>query len=390
MACITVANMRKGVLLHKLILFEQLLALTHGTFCFMTFKGYGWYLSSTAALLYSSYFLHNVVAWMKIKPFFSEPRSLFRYRTGKVVTRIYLGTLALTVPPLILQIFDNFRYFNNINNLYVSVRPYEPLMRDPWWVFTCLTLFHVIRKCYGTGTLELMKRSPRFGILLAAIILAMIFTIMDITASIVKFGGSDGINPYWKFSLVFKCLTDTIMLDDFKTELKRLGIRRLQRDDARRGTIALTLDEDDHDTYENDKAQRGEFEFSNNNNRNFVPNGNQEFGFQDALRMGPPQNYGQARKPGMKEAMGRVGQKISPLPSLSAFRFSAIKAGPKAKTDSDEGPRNEHREKDDSSSRDSSLERVRRMRRSLGALSPLPTQISQPDPETGLHTHGLV
>jgi hypothetical protein len=34
--------MRKGVLLHKLILLEQLLALTHGTFCFMSFKGYGW------------------------------------------------------------------------------------------------------------------------------------------------------------------------------------------------------------------------------------------------------------------------------------------------------------------------------------------------------------
>ena len=42
MACITVANMRKGVLLHKLILLEQLLALTHGTFCFMSFKGFGW------------------------------------------------------------------------------------------------------------------------------------------------------------------------------------------------------------------------------------------------------------------------------------------------------------------------------------------------------------
>lgn len=42
MACITVANMRKGVLLHKLILLEQLLALTHGTFCFMAFHGFGW------------------------------------------------------------------------------------------------------------------------------------------------------------------------------------------------------------------------------------------------------------------------------------------------------------------------------------------------------------
>jgi hypothetical protein len=42
MGCITVANMRKGVLLHKLILLEQLLALTQGTFCFMSFSGFGW------------------------------------------------------------------------------------------------------------------------------------------------------------------------------------------------------------------------------------------------------------------------------------------------------------------------------------------------------------
>ena len=31
MACITIANMRKKVWLHKLILLEQLMALTHGT-----------------------------------------------------------------------------------------------------------------------------------------------------------------------------------------------------------------------------------------------------------------------------------------------------------------------------------------------------------------------
>ena len=41
---------------------------------------------------------------------------------------------------------------------------------------------------------------------------------------------SDSINPYWKLALVFKCLTDNIMLDDFSTELKRIG-----------GSAALTL-----------------------------------------------------------------------------------------------------------------------------------------------------
>ena len=146
MACVTIASMRKGVLLHKLILLEVrqcgqvkttlltysdqlLLAIMHGTFCFMSFDGYGWYLSSTAALLYCSWLIHNLVAWIKIKPFFDDPRSLFPSRAGKVVGRVYLITLAMTIPPIILQIVCNFLYFNNINDLYTKVRPSEPAFR---------------------------------------------------------------------------------------------------------------------------------------------------------------------------------------------------------------------------------------------------------------------
>ena len=95
----------------------------------MSFNGYGWYLSSTAALLYSSYFVHNVVAWIKIRPFFIDPGSLFRPKTGKIATGIYLVTLAMTIPPMILQIVDNFMFFNNIEELYSNVRPTEPLFR---------------------------------------------------------------------------------------------------------------------------------------------------------------------------------------------------------------------------------------------------------------------
>lgn len=95
----------------------------------MAFDGYGWYLSSTAALLYCSWIVHNIVAWMKIRPFFTDTRSMFKPSTGKWVRRIYLGTLACTVPPIILQIYDNFRFFNNISDFYTKVRPYEPLMR---------------------------------------------------------------------------------------------------------------------------------------------------------------------------------------------------------------------------------------------------------------------
>lgn len=95
----------------------------------MSFEGYGWYLSSTAALLYCSWVVHNIVAWMKIRPFFIDSNSMFKPSTGIWVRRIYLGTLACTVPPIILQIFNNFRFFNNINDFYTKVRPYEPLFR---------------------------------------------------------------------------------------------------------------------------------------------------------------------------------------------------------------------------------------------------------------------
>lgn len=243
MACITIANMRRRVLLHKLILLELFLAMSHGTFCFMDFHGYGWYLSATAMLLYISWIIHNVVAWMKVRPFFIQPGGFFRAKVGIWVQGIYLYSLALTVPVIAFQIQDNYRFFNNRGGWYTQIRPYEPLFRDPWWVFTCLALFHVIRKCYGTGVMGLVSRSPRFGILLAAIALSMAFTVVDIIASIHPFlGDTDGINPWWKLALVFKCLTDTIMLDDFKTELKRLGIKRIEKEEARRNSIALVAE----------------------------------------------------------------------------------------------------------------------------------------------------
>lgn len=246
MGCITIANMRRGVLLHKLIFLEQAMALTHGTFCFMDFKGYGWYLSSTAALLYLSYILHNVVAWLKVRPFFQGKSTIFQPRFVKWTTRIYICSLCATVPAILFQITDNFRFFNNYGGWYVEVRPYEPLMRDPWWVFCCGVLFYVISKSYGMGVMKIIKKSPRFGILFVAIILALVFTALDIVASIHSFiGSTDGINPFWKLSLVFKCLTDAILLDDFKTELKRLGLKRMRRDEKRRDSHALVLDDDD-------------------------------------------------------------------------------------------------------------------------------------------------
>ena len=178
---------------------------------------------------------------MKIKPFFTGDHPSFGPRYCEWVRWIFLTTLAMTIPALIFEIFNNFRFFNNYSTLYQTVRPYEPLMRDPWWIFSCLTLFHVIRKGYSLKFFKLIGRSPRFGIMLVAIFLAIIFTIVDILSSIISgLSGTDGyipvllashrltnwrdrINPYWKLALVFKCLTDNILLDDFKSVLQRLG-----------------------------------------------------------------------------------------------------------------------------------------------------------------------
>lgn len=38
-----------------------------------------------------------------------------------------------------------------------------------------------------------------------------------------------GINPFWKLSFVFKCLTDSVVLDDFKTALDRLRAFKINR-----------------------------------------------------------------------------------------------------------------------------------------------------------------
>ena len=273
----------------------------------MNFHGYGWYLSSTAALLYCSWVVHNTVAWIKIRPFFIGQGSFFPPIVGPKVQIAYLVTLALTVPPIILQIFDNFRYFNNINPLYRKVRPYEPLFRDPWWIFTNIVLLHVIRKTYGTSVFHLIGQSPRLGILLAAVCLAIIFTIMDILASILTgLSPVDGVNPYWKLSLVFKCLTDTIMLDDFKTELRKLGFARMERE---RKSVTLASKDSfagRHDEIENAGPMDGAMD-----------DGPYSVSLGEMLTSdGQIPDNQDRRKSATRQVLGKAGTKLSRLPSL--------------------------------------------------------------------------
>lgn len=74
--------------------------------------------------------------------------------------------------------------------------PYEPLMRDPWWIFSCFTLFQVINKSYSLKFVTLIGRSTRFVIMVGAILLAISFTIMDILSSVIRgLSGTDGYVP---------------------------------------------------------------------------------------------------------------------------------------------------------------------------------------------------
>lgn len=76
-----------------------------------------------------------------------------------------------------------------------------------------------------------MRISPRFAVMLVAMILSIVFTIADICAVTNTLSSTlpIGINPFWKLAFVFKLLTDSVILDDFKTALDKLSHHNLSR-----------------------------------------------------------------------------------------------------------------------------------------------------------------
>lgn len=76
-----------------------------------------------------------------------------------------------------------------------------------------------------------MRFSPRFGLMILAMVLSIIFTIIDICAVTDRLSASIpiGINPFWKLAFVFKLLTDSVILDDFKTALDKLSAHNISR-----------------------------------------------------------------------------------------------------------------------------------------------------------------
>jgi hypothetical protein len=137
------------------------------------------------------------------------------------------------------------------------------------------------------------------------------------------------------------------MLDDFKTELKRLGIKRIQKEEARRQSFALVLDDKD------DLDEDRELEFSDALNTNQARFHGKKFrGKSNATNStnSPPRrlrhesmelNGSAEKRGGAKDAFGRGGTKIGKLPGLKSFGFDAIKPGKKGKDDIDDDDEDE-------------------------------------------------
>ncbi|KLO84785.1 uncharacterized protein LW93_5067 [Fusarium fujikuroi] len=94
--------------------------------------------------------------------------------------------------------------------------------RDPWWVFTTIKLVLAINGNYEFTIPGLIRTSPRFGIMLFSLFLSIVFLITDVIFMIAV-SKRGGINPFWRLALVFKCASDVIFLDDFKSVLDRIS-----------------------------------------------------------------------------------------------------------------------------------------------------------------------
>ncbi|KAF3011467.1 hypothetical protein E8E14_005030 [Neopestalotiopsis sp. 37M] len=215
---IVFSNYKRRNSLHKLILLELVLAMAHGTFIFAPDPVYGWYLSSTAVLLFISYQLHNVISWLKIRPFLPIWGS-----------RLFILTLVAVQPFWVAEAWSNFEFFNNLgSDVNIKMRPFEFLVRDPWWIFMTWKLIQTIGNTYGFTLRELIKINARFATMLGCMFVSIAFILADVIVTFRHLMVS-GINPYWRLALVFKCAADTLFLDDFKTVLDQISQQSLSR-----------------------------------------------------------------------------------------------------------------------------------------------------------------
>lgn len=87
-----------------------------------------------------------------------------------------------------------------------------------------MKLLWTLKRTYEMTFRQVVTISPRFAVMMVAMALSLVFVLLDILSvtDVLAEAVPVGVNPFWKLALVFKCLTDTIILDDFKTALDRL------------------------------------------------------------------------------------------------------------------------------------------------------------------------
>ena len=149
------------------------------------------YVSSTGILMYVSYSIHNLVSWMKIKPFLP--------RWGG---RFFIISLAIVQPYWVVEMWANYEFYNSggTNTVFATTRYCEPLFRDPWWIFTTLYLCVAIKKGYELTFKQLFQASPRFAVMLLCMFLSVVFLVTDVAVTFKASAMQHGMNPFWRVS----------------------------------------------------------------------------------------------------------------------------------------------------------------------------------------------
>ena len=83
-----------------------------------------------------------------------------------------------------------------------------------------MNLIYNIKKKYNMSLKTLIRTSPRFGIMLVSMAISIVFLIVDVLSTVIRFGAVVGINPYWKV-----CLSLPLCLESYHASyepMKRL------------------------------------------------------------------------------------------------------------------------------------------------------------------------
>ena len=152
------------------------------------------------------------------------------------------------------------------------------------------------------------------------------------------------------------------MLDDFKTELKRLNVKRMRKEELRRQSFALVDDLHDKD---GDDSQMEFTDVLNSNPLRFQTTHNLARSASHSP-MGRQQESIDGSQTNEKETVGKAPKKISKLPGLKDFSFASGGRKKVRIQDDQEDARGEDNPR--LSQQSKAANRLSDMRRSLGVI----------------------